>query len=169
MKLNLSFLAFILPLAIVFTSCKKDKDGPGNYFTYEGKTYETNYAQSTDDGGYANTVFTSMDISSSGTSGKLSAVNILFGKPEFTTGTFTYKEDSDPVFDDTKNFFDAVAVIDVAYSGGSPDMQSGTFLESITAGTVTISKDGSNFNVSYELNFNGKIVSGKYSGAIKMN
>ena len=168
MKLNLSLLAFILPLTLVFTSCKKDKDGPSNYFTYEGKTYETNHAQSTDEGGYASTVFTSMDITSTGASGKLNAVNILFGKPELIAGTFTYKEEDDPQFDGTKNFFDAVVLVDVAFSNGSPDMN-GNILETITAGSVTISKDGSSFNVSYELNFDGKIVSGKYSGAIKMN
>lgn len=169
MKLNLSFLLLLLPLTVVFTSCKKDKDNPKSYFTYEGKTYEIKTAQHVADGDFSSTMFTSIDATSAGQSGKVSMISFLFAKPELAAGTYTYKDDSDPAFDDTKNFFAASAFIDIAYQNGSMDETSGTTLEQLTSGSITVAKDGSSFNISYELNFNGKAVSGKYSGAIQSN
>jgi hypothetical protein len=40
-------------------------------------------------------------------------------------------------------------------------------LDNITAGTVTVTKSGSGFTFVYELNFDGKKVTGRYSGAVK--
>ncbi len=167
MKLNLSFLLLLLPFTVVFTSCKKDKDDPKSYFTYEGKTYEIKTAQHYGDEEFSSTMFTSIDATSASQSGKVSMISFLFGQPELTAGTYTYKDDSDPAFDAAKNFVGASALIDLAYQNGSADETSGTTLEQLTSGSITVAKDGTTFNISYELNFNGKVVSGKYSGAIQ--
>lgn len=161
MKFNLSFLVLLMPLAVTFTSCKKDKDEPSNYFTYEGKTYQTTIAQNASEGDITSTTFASATPGQ--TSGKVSMINIMFWTTSLQPGTYSYKDFTDETFDAAKHFAGAFALIDVEYS----NQGSGTTLESITAGTVTIAKDGTNYNVTYELNFDGKSVSGKYSGAIQ--
>jgi hypothetical protein len=163
MKINLSFFALLLPVIVVFSSCKKDKDdAPASYFTYDGKTYETKHADAEAEGEFATATFASVEMGSA-TSGKVSMVSFMFGQPELKAGTFTFKSSADDAFDATKNFFGAFAVIDFE----AANQQSGTWLEEITAGTITIAKDGTNYNITYELNFDGKVVSGKYSGAIQ--
>lgn len=165
MKFNLSFLALLLPLTVVFTSCKKDKEEQTNYFTYEGKTYSIVQAMNASDEGYSSTFFTSGNMQT--TSGKMSLINITFGTTGLQAGTYTFKSITDDAFDAAKNFGEANAAIDIVYENGTVDEQSGTQLDDLTAGSVTITKDGTNYKFNYELNFNGKIVSGKYSGAIQ--
>jgi hypothetical protein len=162
MKKTIRTLALLFSLAVSFTACKKDKDEASN-FTYNGKSYTTIYAQNEPDGGYSNFLLLSGDISSSAFTGKLSGVNLLFDNTAVTEGTYTYKDDNADDYDAKKNFFDASVFVDMSF----PDLDGGEMLDNITAGTVTITKSGSSFTIVYELNFDGKIVSGRYSGAVK--
>jgi hypothetical protein len=166
MKKTIRTLALVLSLAVTFSACKKDKDeDKASNFTYNGKTYTTVYAQNEADanGSYSNFLLVSGDISSAAFTGKISGVNILFDNATVTEGTYTYKNDSDPTYNAKTNFFDASVFVDISF----PDFDGGEMLDNITAGTVTVTKSGSGFIFVYELNFDGKVVSGRYSGAVK--
>jgi uncharacterized protein YxeA len=167
MKTTLLSLALLVGVAVTFTNCKKDKDDQTNYFTHDGKTYQTNYAQNTNDAGYSNFAVASADYSSSTYSGKINVVAVDFKNEAVTAGTYTFKDESAADFDASKNFSDANAVIDLIFKDGQPDTSEATLFENITAGMATITKEGSNVTITYDLDFNGKKITGKYSGSVK--
>jgi polyisoprenoid-binding protein YceI len=166
MKTTIRSLALFLGMAVFFSACKKDKDnGPKGSFTHDGKTTTTNNATHI---GFKNRsgqvsysdIFLSSVAYTSTYSGKMSAVEILFDNDRITAGTYTFKRDSDPNYDPTKNFFDANTYIDVTF----PATTGGTKLEDITGGTATVTVNGSNFTIDFNLDFNGKKVTGSYTG-----
>jgi hypothetical protein len=167
MKTTILSLAFVLGLAVSFSACKKDKDQPASYFMYEGKTHEISYAQNTNDGGYSDFVAASADFSNPTYSGKVNIVVVGFNNEAVTAGTYTFKDDGAADYDPGKNFSYANAAIGLIFTDGQPDTSEATLFNEITAGTVTITKDGSNYTITYDLDFNGKKITGKYSGSVK--
>jgi hypothetical protein len=168
MKKTFRSLGFLLALTVTFSACSKNKDESetpaGNYVKYNGNSYVLHYAQNDSEGSsYSNFLLISLDVKSGQTSGKASGVNIVFDNLTTTPGTYTYKDDSDPSYDKTKNFFDAIAFFNMDF----PNQTGGTVLEDITSGTVTVTREGSNYTVAYELNFDGAVVTGKYTGAVQ--
>lgn len=164
MKRTIRTLALVLSLAVSFTACKKDKDEATNYFTHAGGKHETNYAVSFASQSYSEFVFANVDPSTDPTTGTASAASIMFDFAEITPGTYTFKDDSDADYDKTKNFFDAYAFVNMDLASEEAEFYS----EDITAGTATITKDGSSYKVVYDLDFNGVKIAGQYSGAIKI-
>lgn len=163
MKTTIRSLALLLSVAVFFSACKKDKDDVKGSFTYDGQTYTTNYALNTTfDGSYSDLTLLSVDYNPN-FAGKINGVGITFDNAKVTAGTYTYKEDGDPEFDATKHFFDAYAFIDFNY----PNLNTGTWVEDITSGTVTVTVNGSSATFTYNLNFGNKKVTGSYSGTVK--
>lgn len=167
MKTPFLSLAFVLGLAATFSACKKDKDEPARHFTYDGKNYETSYAQNTTGSGNSTFIVASADISNRTYSGKVHAVAVAFNNTAVTAGTYTFKDDVAADYDASKNFFNANAAINLIFKEGVRDYSEATLFQTITAGTVIITKDGSNFTITYDLDFNGKKITGKYSGTVK--
>ena len=168
MKKTIRSLAFLLALTVTISSCSKNKDEDtneaGNYVKYNGNSYVLNYAQNDSEGNsYSNFLLITLNVKGGQTSGKASGVNIMFDNLETTPGTYTYKDDNDPTYDKSRNFFDAIAFFNMNF----PDQSGGTTLEDITSGTVTVTKSGSTYTVAYELNFDGAVVTGKYTGAVQ--
>ena len=73
-------------------------------------------------------------------------------------------KDSDPAYDKTKNFYDTTVAVDLPYANGTPG--AGTLLEDITSGTVTITKNGTAYNIVYTMDYGGQTVTGKYVGVV---
>lgn len=166
MKTTIRSLALLLGMAVFFSACKKDKDDVTNKgsFTYETKTYETNYAVNTTyEDSYSDLFLVSSDYTTGGFSGKINGVGFTFDNKKVTAGTYTFKSDSDPGFDPTKHFFDAYAALGVNY----PDGSTGEIIGDITGGTATVTVSGSNLTISYELDFNGKKLTGTHTGTVK--
>ena len=165
MKTTIRSLVLLFSLAVFFSACKKDKDDTKGSFTYDGKTYETNYALNTTyEDSYSDLFLVSADYSSDGFSGKINGAGLTFDNKKVSAGTYTFKDDNDPDFDASKHFFDAYAILGVNY----PDAGStGEIIGDITGGTATITVNGSNFTINYELDFNGKKLTGSFSGPAK--
>lgn len=170
MKTTIRSLALLLGVALFFSACSKNKDDESKgSFTYNGKTYTTNtaiytsYLNSNGQFSYAELAIASTDFTSSTFNGKVSAVGILFDHPTPTNGTYTYHYDGADDYDKNKHFFDAYAAADIQY----PDINSGSFTDHITGGSVTVSVSGERVTVNYDLDFNGVKVTGSYTGTVK--
>jgi len=169
MKRTIRSLAFLLSAVVLFSACKKNKDDDAKgSFTVNGQTYITNYAINTGyknaDGQitYSDFFIVSNDYSTGNFTGKINGVGITFDNTKPTSGTYTFKDDSDPNYDPAKNFFDAYAAIDVDFN-----TMGGTIIGDITGGTATVTVSGDRVTITYNLDFNGQKVTGSYSGTWK--
>lgn len=170
MKTTIRSLALLLSVAFLLSACVKTKDDETKgSFTHAGKTYTTNKAMYTShlnsngQFSYGELSIASSDFTNSNFSGKVSAVGILFDQPAPTNGTFTYRYESDPNFQANQHFFDAYMAANIQY----PDINSGTFTDYITSGTVTVTVSGERVTVNFDLDFDGEKVTGSYTGPIK--
>jgi hypothetical protein len=166
MKTTVLSLA-LLVAAATFTTCRKDNDDPTSYFKYDGKTYETTFAQIENEGTYLDLSTSALDFANQKFSGKVSGINISFINAVISEGTYTYKQAGANDFDRNKNFFDATTGIDITVKDGNADFSSGIVLDDITAGTATITKNDNIYTVNYDLDFNGSKIAGRNSGSIK--
>lgn len=167
MKRSLRAFAVMTLLLAAFSSCKKDnKNGSSNSFTYDSKTYETPSGQYITYGSMSQLVLASTEISSTqGYSGTISYVYFSFQNKGIAEGTYTFNNDDD--FDAGKNFSQAQAGLNLVIKDG--ETTGGTGLNNISAGTVTITKDGSNYSITYSITFSDGTgtFTGKYNGTIK--
>lgn len=169
MKTTFRALALMTIVLATFSSCKKDsKSSNDSSFTYDAKTYNTTSGQYFTTGGSSGMlILSSGAISLVGYTGTVSYVQFMFDQGAIPEGTFTFKDGGDNTFDAAKNFSDASAGIDFAVSNGTPT--GGTQLNGALEGTVTITKSGSNYSITYTLTFDGgkTAVTGKFNGAIQ--
>ena len=170
MKRTFRALAVLTLLVASFSSCKKDSNSAAGSFTYDSKAYNTNAGQyiTTSGSNYSNLVLSSTSITTSANfNGTISYVDFMFDNSAITEGTYTYKQDTDEGYDAKKNFFDGQAAINLVVANGS--ITGGTLLGDVSEGTVTITKSGSSYSITYSLTFaDGKTsITGKYNGSIE--
>lgn len=145
----------VLSLICSVSSCKKDKDnesGPGNNkYEFQGKTTKItmgDYRSGNGDGAW---------IYFSG-EGYTDFVQLRFaGLPDYTipTGTFTYKSPADATpYNATKNFKGAQVIVDNNF-------------DEVNGGTITISKDGDKYSISFSLSTAKGPLKGAFSGTLQ--
>ena len=165
MRLNLSYLSFLLVLTVFFISCKKDGN-PERSFSFEGKNYPIAYAVSSGYDGVRIATFSTVEDMSPDF-GPVSYVSIRFKLASLQAGTYTFKPSASSDFDPSKNFWGASATLDIEFFYSQVVANKGTMLTDITGGSVTVTRDGQNYTFKYELDFNGRPVTGVYVGTIK--
>lgn len=168
-----SLLFALIAIASTFTlgSCKKD-NSPAKSFSYNSTNYETPYSfaygEKSDNVEYTDLAFISFNPVQQTYTGKVSTGVIEFAINPLVPGTYTYKAFDAEGFDKTKNFASSDFSLGMQYNSGVSDDATGTQLSSddLTAGTVTITKNGTSYSVSYNLTYKSGAVSGQYNGLI---
>lgn len=155
---NLLKTLSVLCLFAVLLSCNKDDDnstdddgggGLENSFTFQGQEYPT------EDAFYIE-VAGNTSIGLNGYDPQDTQINFLFNLSDYVnvTGNYTYKSYEDPTYDPETNFGDVIVYLgEEAY-------------EDFTEGSLTISKSGNNFAITYTFSGPSGSVSGHYSGEI---
>ncbi|MDH7464297.1 hypothetical protein QEG73_23570 [Chitinophagaceae bacterium 26-R-25] len=169
---GLLFGLIAIASTLTLGSCKKDST-PSNSFSYNSKNYETLYAfgsgESSGAASYTDVTFLSYNPTLTNTTTKVSVGFIEFGTSPVVAGTYTYKAFDDiSGFDATKNFAAADFGINMDFKDGQYDDATGTQLNEgdITAGTITVAKNGDVYTFTYNITYKTGTVSGKYSGKV---
>lgn len=143
----------VVSTALLSTGCKKDGDGGDNNangsYTYLDKTITLRKADwhLTDD------TKKQLHIGIQGSGGALDIV-FLNDVPELKTGTFTLNKDHlGASFDPSKHFANCV-------------ISQGTNIHSVTGGSFTVSKNGDNYTIAFDLNTEHGNAKGSYTGGI---
>ncbi|MVT08863.1 hypothetical protein [Chitinophaga tropicalis] len=153
-------------IAALMTSCSKDDAKNAGSFTYDGKSYVTNYGVFSVYGTEETEILlTDKEITATSladTTMRINGVDIALQLPAITPGTYTfYNRDVDTVeFDATKHFNYAAVAINYKLSSDEEAPEA-------TKGTVTISKSGDNYAVSYSLEVGARKLVGSYNGPLK--
>jgi hypothetical protein len=151
-------------VATLFTACKKDEKKSENYFTLNGKTYNTPYGYNLQ---IENNLIMFVSISATTNPTKAFsevdlAVDTLIDGNTYTL--FSYNDGAE--YDKTKNFADAAVYADVTLDGNG-DVKTGKEYSSWSSGTVTVKKSGSGWAFTYQLKAGDSVtVKGQYTGTI---
>ncbi|WP_143097801.1 hypothetical protein [Chitinophaga sp. CF118] len=169
-KLTFAVLATVL----FFAACKKDDDKSTPAVT-TGGSFSFNDTTAVVNNGYLYTYGVNEGISLAFTDsvltdtlkGKVCAVNIdldtlISGK------TYTYLSDDSLAYDKTKNFDDATVFYKYQWEDTDLDEASGRFFDGITSGTLTCTKNGDNYSITYTLIFPTGKVTGTYNGKLEL-
>jgi len=167
---NLKFIIILL-ISIQFTSCSKDSEQTENNETtniikFNNEEYEANLLYKIPYTNYFELILSDTTIPYTNYTGQMNFTGILFQGNTINEGTFTFRLDTDPTFDPNINFFDGEAGIEMNITNGTADTSS-NYYENINSGTITISKNGDIYDISFNIDFGqGRIVEGNYSGII---
>lgn len=160
MKIKLLFFG----LLILVSACKEEKDDPQNYFTYQGKEYQTPkaYYGVESDGIELAIVSFNYDEASGEFSGPGSGVDFVKIKSATTNklpvGTF-----QTPVtWGDTLSNFLGIALVDI------DSLYSGNYTEKLLkSGTITISESSIGYLIKYEIvTDENEAIKGSYEGSV---
>ncbi|SEW44604.1 hypothetical protein SAMN05428988_5810 [Chitinophaga sp. YR573] len=162
----------VLAAALFFTACSKDDDKPttpatGGSFSFNDTTVVAN-------NGYLfvygvsdfSVVFTDVVLSDT-LKGKVSAVG--FDLDTLISGqTYTYLSNDSVAYNKSKNFPDAYAYYKSDWVDGDIDGTTGRILDGITSGTVTYTKNGDTYSITYSFVFPTGKLTGKYDGKLEL-
>jgi hypothetical protein len=167
-------LAFaVLATVLFFAACSKDDNK--STLTETGGSFSFNDTTAVVNNGYLysygvnhgySLAFTDSVLTDT-LKGKVCAVSIdldtlISGK------TYTYLSDDSVAYDKTKNFNDATVFYKYQWEDRDLDEVSGRFFDGITSGTLTCTKNGDNYSVTYSLLFPTGKVTGTYNGKLEL-
>ncbi|GAA3931865.1 hypothetical protein GO495_16060 [Chitinophaga oryziterrae] len=167
-------LAFaVLATVLFFAACKKDEDKStpavtGGSFSFNDTTAIVNngylYKYGVNEGyslAFADSVLTDT------LKGKVSALSIDLDTL-ISGQTYTYLSDDSASYDKTKNFNDATVFYKYQWEDTNLDPASGRFFDGITSGTLTCTKNGDNYSITYTLVYPTGKVTGMYNGKLEL-
>lgn len=163
-KLALSVLAAVL----LISACKKDDDKtPASSFSLDGVTVGTPYGYEFDNGPDGKELVFSNILLTDTTATSISALSMDIDTL-IDGASYSFLSKDAASFDKTKNFSGAFVVFRAEYKNGDPIDTTGTWLEDLTSGTVTVKKSGDNYTIGYSIQFATTKVTGKYIGKLSL-
>lgn len=151
-------------VATLFTACKKDEKKSENYFTLNGKTYNTPYGYNFQ---MENNLIMFVSVSAtSNTSATISEVDLAVDTliDGNTYSLFSYADGAE--YDKTKNFADAAVYADATYNDNG-DLKSGKEYSTWSSGSVTVKKAGTGWAFTYQLKAGDSVtVNGQFTGKL---
>jgi hypothetical protein len=155
MKKLASVMLAVSLFAMLFTACSKDEKATpaGGSFSLDAKSYNSNYA-------YWNTA-NGLTITNIGVAPDYIENYVRIVIDTLNSSTYTFLLRTNGAYDAKKNFAGA----EVRYNATNVAGESAE-ITGVTAGTVTVAKSGTSFNINYSLTVAGKVVTGTYNGQV---
>ncbi len=178
------FTSLFLLIILTFVACSEDDTNPTddmsgeetggeetdeitNGFIFNEEKYPTPIVTKTNYDNHYQLTFVNEDFSAAEYSGTINFVGVLFQSVDgqIIPGTYTFLLDTDPNYDQAKNFFDAESGAGLKITNGEADLSSG-YYEKLLSGTVSIAKENTTYTITYSIEYQDGTFEGNYTGEI---
>ena len=165
-----TLLLSVLASTLFFIACKKEKDleNTTSFVLVNKAKVNTPYGYKFSDNNNGGIAFLNIDYNKiSSYSGNMTMVEL--GLDTLIDGqTYTYKDTGDATYDKKVNFAISDIYKDLKVTNGMVDWESGTYLSGPTAGTIVLKRSGTEYDISYSLQYGMDAVDGQYTGPLTL-
>lgn len=169
-------LSILLSILIALSSCSDGEiDNPiRNRFTFNNQSFEIGYVSSSTFLNGIHLTLANENYLTGNYTGKQNSISIFIDETQsLTSGTYTFKLNTEQDYDSSKHFYNAEGIIMLEVVEGNATLINGVnAFQNINDGNITIEQSTTNestYTVEFSLNFDSGIFEGNYQGIIQEN